>query len=534
MNIDRRGLLASVPALVGMGVPASATYEDERVLDLEGIGNSPTIVDGTLYVTDETTLLAVDIDSRDVLWTTQLGETVPGSAPAVVDGICYVTGVDDTGVVIALEADSGAEVWRRAVGGPPVTPSVWNGRCYVQGEDGIVSLDAYTGELEWETTAVEGSIGSKMNVLEGHCYANTAAETVCLDAHDGEIVWRVPEGGFAEELPSTRTVEVSVPTSPVVHEDKLYVGTGEGTLLRIHRETGSLLVEKAVAPNGLLNTPTIHDDSLLVPATTPGGGESDAIGDVTNPNLDYHEGFWYSEWSVLYRFSLQPASIELVWATERTAQVMSPPTVASDDTDSDVVFGRYSTWEPQGLTLLDWKTGDSLGGARADPSLAAPVVWEGTAYSCIEDGVIAIDLTTDGSSLDKRVEQGIENHHEGWSDSAGLQVTDIEIRIDEEILEVGEGTSYTIVATSDPDGREHDLTHLLELEVEDSGVLEVQGPGDLRMRADGTSDVTVSFRGERATETLRTPDDDSIPAVGVLGTAAAVGLAAYLSSSIDS
>ncbi|MFT4889907.1 MAG: outer membrane protein assembly factor BamB [Halobacteriales archaeon] len=69
------------------------------------------------------------------------------SAPVVAGGTLFVGGAD--GSVLALDARSGDERWRRSVGGPAATPRVMDGQVYVPTRSSIAAFDADDGGKRW-------------------------------------------------------------------------------------------------------------------------------------------------------------------------------------------------------------------------------------------------------------------------------------------------------------------------------------------------------------------------------------------------
>lgn len=146
-------------------------------------------------------------------WTYELGTNRGAQAtPLVVDGVMYVTSA--WSLVYALDAATGQERWvydpkvDRAVGAKACCDvvnrgvAVYEGRVYVGVIDGrLVSLDAGTGTVQWETVTVDQSqpytITGAPRVAKGLVFiGNGGAElgvrgyVSAYDANTGTLVWR--------------------------------------------------------------------------------------------------------------------------------------------------------------------------------------------------------------------------------------------------------------------------------------------------------------------------------------------------------
>src|SRR4029453_3872455 len=135
---------------------------------------SPSVVEGVVYVGAwNGTMYALDAFSGQPLWTFNINDPDPenrGGFPGiqafetVVDGVVYFGAADAN--VYALDALTGALMWKHSVGDPTVegahvwsSPAVFNGKVYVGKSShrddpcvrgAVIALDAETGAEVWE------------------------------------------------------------------------------------------------------------------------------------------------------------------------------------------------------------------------------------------------------------------------------------------------------------------------------------------------------------------------------------------------
>ena len=175
-------------------------------------------------------------DGRRVWQTTSPGPRITGSGrfyagPAVAYGRVFVGNVN--GYVLALDADTGAIAWTRALGNFVYSsPAVSEELVYVGSYDGgLYALDAVTGEVRWRFEAGERISGSP-SVIGDHVYVSTLARvpkegrTYALDAATGGRRMNFPDGRYSPAvaiddlliLTGVRTVYGLVPRTPAPTE----------------------------------------------------------------------------------------------------------------------------------------------------------------------------------------------------------------------------------------------------------------------------------------------------------------------------
>jgi outer membrane protein assembly factor BamB len=135
-------------------------------------------------------LHALDADTGRVRWKADLRAGQQGffaEPPVVAGGLVYVATASR--MLLALEAESGREVWRER--GFPVVAGVRNGLVIAVIEDRLAALDAGRGVRRWEVPL--GGGGERWPVLEGDTvYVASVEDVIAVDAATGTTRWRVP------------------------------------------------------------------------------------------------------------------------------------------------------------------------------------------------------------------------------------------------------------------------------------------------------------------------------------------------------
>lgn len=166
---------------------------------------SPTVVDGTVYLanTGDGTAYALALDAGDGSqdWQQPLpcggGEVAALATPAVADGTVYFglscspEGSTREGALVALDAASGAEQWRRTLPAPvQAAPVVADGHVLVADFDGTVhALDPGDGSETWRTDT-PGPAYTAPSATDGAVFVLTGGGIERLGTDGGEQAWR--------------------------------------------------------------------------------------------------------------------------------------------------------------------------------------------------------------------------------------------------------------------------------------------------------------------------------------------------------
>ncbi len=234
------------------------------------ISASPVVSDGRVFVMDAGTKVTAVSTAGATLWTADLkaefdrdGE-VSGGGLAVQGGRVFAT--TGFGELIALDAGSGAIVWRQRLDAPLTgAPAVEGNAVYVVGRDGsaaAVSVDG--GKILWQvpgSPASSGMIGASSPAIgDGEVLFPFASGEIAAVATDGgERVWGAAVAG--KRLGRAYAVVGDITGDPVISGGVIYAGTAAGRTVAIATQTGLRLW---TANEGALNPPLVVGGSVFV------------------------------------------------------------------------------------------------------------------------------------------------------------------------------------------------------------------------------------------------------------------------------
>jgi outer membrane protein assembly factor BamB len=153
--------------------------------------SSPAVAGGILYAGSDN-IYALNASTGALLWKYTNGQTF--SSPAVFNGMVYAVSSDD--YLYALDARTGTLRWKFSIGRNFTWPSVANGAVYVTGSEGGYALSGSTGTVLWNTPG----LGSGVAVANGLAYSPGgvgAPSLLGVNAYNGKIVWRTPTLGLS-------------------------------------------------------------------------------------------------------------------------------------------------------------------------------------------------------------------------------------------------------------------------------------------------------------------------------------------------
>ena len=216
--------------------------------------SSPSIADGIIYVASKTGILyAIEASSGTEIWRASVSDYVTRSSPAVVDGTVYIGGGF---VFLALDAKTGAERWRVPVQySGQATPTVANGMVVISSQEGYVfGIDARSGEVKWRSPTDGVTFGTPAIAEAQVVFGTDAGVLYNLELATGKLNWRTPVAG-------------SIFASPAILGTTALVPTQAGTLLAIDMASGDPVW---TAPQGGAETAAVAGDLIVLSASDGG------------------------------------------------------------------------------------------------------------------------------------------------------------------------------------------------------------------------------------------------------------------------
>lgn len=220
----------------------------------------PIIVDGVLYappVSNGNFPHAIDLSTGEVLWRFERGRGI--TPPAYADGrVVFCKSISSDRLAYAFDAESGDQQWEFEMDAEVGTvPRASDGTAFVtQSERGgpakLFALDVATGEPRWEFQS--GGVGTPA-IADGTVFVAAGEGIVALDAETGEHRWQ----GRAD----TEDTAISPPS---VSDGILVVGEEEG-IKAYDACTSNLLWRNETdsgveGSEGVYTTPAIADGTV--------------------------------------------------------------------------------------------------------------------------------------------------------------------------------------------------------------------------------------------------------------------------------
>ncbi|MGH6619025.1 MAG: PQQ-binding-like beta-propeller repeat protein [Alphaproteobacteria bacterium] len=179
-------------------------------------------------------------------------------------GRLYVT--TGFGDVIALDAQTGGQVWKQTLPGPMrAAPTVAGGRLYVVTIDNQLNvLDADTGEKKWTHTAISesaGLLGGGSVAVDGSTVVvpYSSGEIFAMRAENGRVVW-------SDNLTAIRRIDAMaslahIRGSPVIDRGIVYAVSHSGRLVAIDQRSGARAWERSI---GGVDMPWVAGEFIFV------------------------------------------------------------------------------------------------------------------------------------------------------------------------------------------------------------------------------------------------------------------------------
>ena len=258
------------------------------------VSASPVVAGGRVFAMDAATRLTAVSTAGAAQWSVDLtadfdrGGDVSGGGLAVQGGRVFAT--TGYGELVALDAASGAIVWRQRLDAPLTgAPAVDGNAVYAVGRDGsAAALATDTGRILWQvpgTPSASGMIGASSPAIgDAEVYFPFASGEIAAVGKDGgERAWGAAVAG--KRLGRAYAIVGDITGDPVISGGVIYAGTAAGRTVAIEAATGMRLW---TANEGALNPPlvvggsvfVVNDEARLVRLD---GGTGDVIWSVEMP-----------------------------------------------------------------------------------------------------------------------------------------------------------------------------------------------------------------------------------------------------------
>lgn len=235
---------AGHPALAAMPARAWSAAIGAGENRRSRISAAPVVAQGRVFTMDSDGRVTATGTAGDRIWQTALpgAEGLTGGGLAT-DG-ARVFATTAAGTLVALDAATGAEVWRQRFDAPVgAAPAVEGGRVFVVARDGSAwGVEAATGKVAWigqGTPSVSGKVGAGAPAVavDRVILPFASGELRAVARADGTVLWSEAVAG--SRLGRAFATVRDFTGDPVVAGDTVYAATSAGRLAAVDLATGT-------------------------------------------------------------------------------------------------------------------------------------------------------------------------------------------------------------------------------------------------------------------------------------------------------
>ncbi len=218
------------------------------------IGQKLLIYRGKVYFgSANRNLYCVDARTGKEVWKYRTDGFILLSSPVSWKGKIIVGSYDRH--IYCFDADTGELAWKfKTEGEIACVPTVSDGVVYVGSRDeNLYAIDAENGRLVWKFRTRD-QIVSAAAVHGGKVFIGSFDRNMyCLDASNGRMLWKLETQG-----------EIFVVNPPPIKDGVIYFGSFDGNLRAVDAGTGRLKWKLKMGQYGLDECPVIHGDRLYM------------------------------------------------------------------------------------------------------------------------------------------------------------------------------------------------------------------------------------------------------------------------------
>lgn len=230
--------VGGAPAKIIWSISVGDGSEDERVKLV------PYVTGGKVYVASRSGIVrALEATTGRELWRSATELRVSGG-PGVGSGLVLI-GTSDAELV-ALDEATGAEQWRAKLSSEVLSvPKASNGIAVVHTVDGkLFGFDALSGKQVWiydRATPILTLHGSSSPIIDGDVVicGFASGKLAMLNLLNGELLWEVSVAAPRGRSELERMVDID--GDPMVREGVVYAATYQGEMAAVAKDTGVVL-----------------------------------------------------------------------------------------------------------------------------------------------------------------------------------------------------------------------------------------------------------------------------------------------------
>lgn len=217
-----------------------------------GIVSTPVIDNGLAFFgSEDHSIYSVYVNSGRLNWSYKTHGPIRSTGVLATDHLFI--GSDDC-AVYALNQSNGHVSWKyESMAAIRTRPIIYRDQLYFGSMTGEIICSDMAGQLRWRFNAKRAIVGSPIIDRDGFLYTTSLDGTFyALDAKSGWAIWRF------------RMNKGSVST-PVIHEDKLFIGSADGNVYCIEKENGRQLWSHSIHSQ-VSGSPFVYEKNLYIGA----------------------------------------------------------------------------------------------------------------------------------------------------------------------------------------------------------------------------------------------------------------------------
>lgn len=232
---------------------------------------SPVVTSDSVFTIDSKAVVrSFDKDNGKQIWERELRRDGESRAVSFGGGVGYADGkvyaTTGYGIVAALDAKSGREIWRRSMGVPlRGAPTISGRQLYIHTFDNqLYALDTEDGDVRWdhvgivETATILGTASPAVSA-GAVVAAYSSGELVALTMESGHVTWT---DSLTRRVGLTPLASLNdINGHPVIDGGRVYAASHGGRMVAIDLRTGERAWENNV---GSLHTPWVAGDNIFV------------------------------------------------------------------------------------------------------------------------------------------------------------------------------------------------------------------------------------------------------------------------------